>query len=182
MPESSLAEISAKINAMLETIDSPEDRIRVLQSSVVLYGGGVLAQPSASHPAAGEVATTPSPNVTEQRFFKDKNPQSQMEKLAVAARYRELHMDADTHSKEEIERFFMAAHESFVGNYGRDMGNTRNRGFFTKGNKRDEARLATYGQEFVDALPDRDVASALLAPKRQPKKKKAAKKANGQSR
>jgi len=179
MPERNLAEISAKINAILETLDSLEDRVRVLQSSMALYGGGVLAQPSASHPAAGEVVATPSPNVTEQQFFKDKNPQSQVEKLAVAARYRELHMGADTHSKEEIERFFMAAHESFVGNYGRDMGNARNRGFFTKGNKRDAARLATYGQEFVNALPDRDVASALPTPKKQPKKKKASKKANG---
>jgi len=178
MSERNLAEISAKINEILETIDSPEDRIRVLQSSMVLYGDGVLAQSSASHPAAGEVAT-PSPNVTEQRFYKDKNPQSQMEKLAVAARYRELHMGADTHSKEEIERFFMAAHESFVGNYASDMRNARNRGFFTKGNKRDTARLATYGQEFVEALPDRDVASALPVPKRQPQKKKASRKANG---
>ncbi len=174
MPESTLAEISAKINRILEVLDSLEKGMKALQSSMTLNRGSALVQPSAESSADSSAAATSTTNVTEQSFFSEKQPKASAEKLAVAARYRELHMGKDTHSSKEMREFFSAARENFVGNYGRDIDNARNRGFFTMGHKkqRNTAVLSTYGQKFVDALPDRDVASGLPVPKKPPKKKK----------
>lgn len=182
MSKSNLAEISAKINEVIEMLDSTEDRIRVLQSSLVLYGGDASVQPLTKPSDDGSTVATSSTNGTEQNFFNEKQPKTVSEKLAVAARYRELHMDKKNHSSEDMKEFFLAARESFsANNYGRDIANARIRGFFTTGDKkqRNTAVLSSYGQKFVDALPNRDEASALPVPKRQPKKKKASKKANG---
>lgn len=172
MSESNLAEISAKINKILEVLDSLERRICSLQSSMTLRGSASV-QPSAEPSADSSALATSPKNVTEQDFFSEKQPKTNEEKMAVAARYRELYMEKDTHSGKEMREFFSAARENFVGNYGRDIDHARKRGFFTKkGKQRDTAVLSTYGQKFVDALPNRDVASALPMPKKQPKKKK----------
>jgi len=172
MSESSLAKISAKINKILEVLDSLERRICSLQSSITL-GGSASVQPSAEPSTDSSAVATSPRNVTGQDFFSEKQPETSAEKLAVAARYREIHMGENTHSSKEMREFFSTAREDFVGNYGRDIDNARNRGFFTKkGKKRDTAVLSTYGQKFVDALPRRDVASALRVPKKKPKKKK----------
>jgi len=176
MSERNLAEISAKINEMLETLDSPEERIRVLQSSMTLYGGA-LVQASAKPSVDNGTGTPLSADITEQDFFSEKQPKTSAEKLAVAARYREIRMGENTHSSKEMREFFSTAREDFVGNYGRDIDNARNRGFFTKkGKQRDTAVLSAYGQKFVDALPDRAAADDLPVPKKQSKKKKVSRK------
>ena len=63
-------------------------------------------------------------------------------------------------------------------NYNRDMQNARNQaGFFNKSTEKGSDTLSYYGQNYVDALPDRDTAKQLSRPKtKSPSKKKTRKK------
>jgi hypothetical protein len=59
-----------------------------------------------------------------QTYFDQKNPQSKIEELAVAARYRELKEGVETHEKEDLKRVITSARRNFdVNNYTRDLGN-----------------------------------------------------------
>jgi hypothetical protein len=66
-------------------------------------------------------------------------------------------------SKDDFRAVFKDARRSFdTKNFGRDIGNARLSGFFTKGK---ENSLSDYGQQYVDQLPDRTAARTLRRPK-----------------
>jgi len=165
MAKTNPAEISAKLYELLEPLTSDE-RARAIQATLVLFGEPpqVELQPRA-----------PSPVVTSQNrhggtvsaFFEEKAPANKGEILAVAARYRELNLGAETHSKEELKKTISDARRNFdSANFILDIKNARRQaGFFNMGTKRDSSQLSYYGQQYVDALPDRVAAAKLKRPK-----------------
>ena len=94
-----------------------------------------------------------------------KDPQNKGEILAVAARYRELSGE-DGHSKADLKIVITEAGRNFDdANFARDLNNAkRQAGFFNLGTGRN-SRLSYYGKHYVDALPDRQAATALKRPK-----------------
>jgi hypothetical protein len=148
---------------------------------MVLLGDPVLPSSSlAGGPAvtedhsAGGSAESPTP----MDYFGAKNPKSKVEMLAVAARYREEYEDSETHSKEQLKKVITDARRNFdAHNFARDISNAKSlRGLFnTSGRKRDANKLSYYGQQFVDALPDREAAMKIPKPKVRGRKKAAKK-------
>jgi len=120
--------------------------------------------PDARGPAKGGAAKSPSGNRGSgdaREFFIAKNPQSKLESLAVAARFRESHGGGTTHSKEELQNVFVRAHRNFdTANFRFDIANAKTKGFFNKGR---DNQLSYAGQNFVDALPDREKAVEQLS-------------------
>lgn len=107
-------------------------------------------------------------------FFSSKEPKNKGEELAVAARYRELKQDASEHEKEELEKVVRAARRNFDSkNYSRDIDNARRKGLFNHGTP---TTLSYFGQEYVDALPDREKVKSIPSPGRRRRKAAARKK------
>jgi hypothetical protein len=169
---SNLGELSNKIYSLLHNVE-PKERARVLSSVTHLFGdspisANVVSQPQPSIPSA----VTPQPhinqgNVTPQQYFRDKAPQNKGEMLAVAAKYREDYRKAQSHTSEDFANFFGEARQNFDRkNFGRDMKNAQSQALlFTKGTPRGQYQLSYHGQQYVDALPDRDAIKNLRKPK-----------------
>lgn len=98
--------------------------------------------------------------------------------LAVAARFQETSKKQEILTKEDFEAVFKNARQSFdSNNFARDIANATSNGkLFMSGGEGKSYQLSSYGQDFVDALPDRDAIKGLAKPKGA-RKKKAQKKA-----
>jgi hypothetical protein len=170
MATKGIAELTAELYKLLEPLDS-QNRTRLISATLTLLGESI------SSPLAGGSQTDggiPDPAALSGftsdalTFFNAKRPEGKSEELAVAARFRELKSDESTHEKDDFRNVFGSARRNFdSGNFGRDLGNARTRGFFNPGTGN---TLSAYGINFVDALPDREAAKAITAPRGKKKK------------
>ena len=168
MANTSLAQVPAKLYDLLAPL-TPEDRLRAVQATLVLFGEEIPAEvslgpqkPSLAHPT-GTAGTSSDPAA----FMNQKDPQNKGELLAVAARYREQIEKEDSHSKADLRKVVTDAHRNFDDtNFARDLNNAkRQAGFFVLGAGRDANKLSYYGKQYVDALPNREAAAGLKKPK-----------------
>lgn len=161
MAKTNIAQLTGKLYELLKDLE-PEERQKAVAATLILYG---------DHPAVanGSLRATSSSlsKHSAKSFMDEKDPQNKGEMLAVAARFLELFEEKQTHTKEEIHKVFTDARRNFdVRNYLRDMKNARNQaGFFNKNTAKGLETLSYYGQNYVDALPDREAAKALKKPK-----------------
>jgi hypothetical protein len=161
-----LAGITTQIHGLLDPLE-PAERQRAITAALTLLGDTYVF-PAVGQ--AGPAGTVPSPvahtgpqasgaGVTPRDFFATKDPKNKVEELAVAARYRELYESAESHTREQLAQVIKAARRNFDGtNFSRDLGNAKTSKLFSLG--KDNA-LSYTGQQFVDALPDRDQALGL---------------------
>ncbi len=178
MSKSTLAQLPAKLYELLEPFE-PQERQKAIQATLVLFGD---EQPSAG-PAIPTLPIQPQsgrqlPNSTDpSAYFDEKEPKNKGEALAVAARYRELNEAEETHSKADLKKVTTDARRNFDdSNFARDINNAkRQAGFFNLGTSRDANKLSYFGQQYVDALPDREAAAKLKRPKIGGNKKKSTK-------
>lgn len=171
-----IADTSVELFKLLESY-STEERQRIIQAATILLGDTVVPMgPASGKPTLGAPAVTDGA----QAFFAEKDPRNKGEELAVAARYRELTVGAEEHSKVDIKDVFAEARRNFDDkNFGRDIDNARRQaGLFNLGTSRDANKLSYHGQQFVDALPDRDAASKHKKKKTKTVKKKTGAKVN----
>lgn len=167
----SVAQIAQQIYDLLEPLESDE-RQRVIAGTMAMLGESQTPTGSAGGSSGGENFSSGDPdgrrsndgefsNIRE--FFDHKAPQTKIEQLAVIARYREQYEDKHEHTKDDFATGFKDARRNFDSkNYPRDMENAKVKGLFNRGS---ENTLAYYGQEYVDALPDRDAVNALKPPR-----------------
>lgn len=176
MATPNVAQLPAKLYELLSPL-TPEERARVVQATLILFGD----EPTALKESPGKPAGDAGGGKTASdagAFFDEKAPQNKGEILAVAARFREQTEDEETHSKADLKKVITDARRNFDDhNFGRDINNAkRQAGFFNLGTGRDASKLSYYGQQFVDALPDREAASKLKRPKVGGRNKKTSKK------
>jgi hypothetical protein len=174
-----LGHLSNQIYSLLDGLD-PQDRHRVLNSVTELFGDtrkspdaedvrppGGPAGPQ--HPPAGQHG-----KLTPQQYFVAKAPLNKGEMLAVAARYREEYHTAQSHTKDDFAKFFTDARQNFDrNNFQRDVTNAQLQAqLFTKGMPKGQYQLSYYGQQYVDALPDREAVKNIRRPGRKTAKRK----------
>ncbi len=159
-----LTAIATKIHDLLEPLES-EERQRVIAAALTLLG----------EQAEGTIPPgTPAATGTAEAYFKSKQPQTKIEELAVAARFRELQQDQQAHRKNDFQAVFKAARRNFDSHkFSSDIRNAKQAGLFTRSS---EITLAHYGVSYVDALPDREAVKRLRKPKKTGRKRKAARK------
>jgi hypothetical protein len=165
MAPTNVAQLAAKLYELLEPL-SAEDRTRVVQATLILFGDEQPAPPSRqSGSSVDSVGNVDAGDA--QTYFNEKAPQTKGEALAVAARYREISEREETHSKADLKKVITEARRNFDDhNFTRDIDNAkRQAGFFNVGTGRDANKLSYYGQQFVDALPDRERAANLSRPR-----------------
>lgn len=173
MSSVNLGEISKNLYDLLSSLEQ-EDRQRVITSVLALFGDTAVAQVSiknnshalASFNSHGPGTPSSSEIGTAKDYFAQKDPSNRGEMLAVAARYLELTTSKEVMNKNDIEQVFKDSRRNFDGkNFSRDMRNAvHNAKFFLSGGERETYKLSFYGQEYVDALPDKDLARDIKKP------------------
>ena len=177
-----VGDVVGKLYELLKDLD-PSERLRVVQAALTLFGESADAlsdgaEDNAQKGSSGARAnrTGAMPN-SEQDYFAAKQPRNKGEELAVAARFLEQTEQEETYTREDLKRVIGAARRNFdVRNFSRDITNATNQaGFFNRGTGRGKYKLSYYGQQYVDALPDRDKAKKARRPGRKSKTGKKAK-------
>ena len=170
MTKQNIAQVSAKLYELLKDLERNE-RQRVIAATQVLFGDSTNELPTGGADGQGgekgNQSTVTASAHDPKGFMDEKNPQNKGESLAVAARYRELHQKAETHTKDELKKVFTDSRRNFdSSHFARDMQNARNQsGFFNKNTDKGSDTLSYYGQNYVDALPDREAAKKISKPK-----------------
>jgi hypothetical protein len=160
-----LAGITTQIHGLLDGLE-PADRHKAITAALTLLGdayvfpsSGPVAPVGAARPTIAASGGHSSGAVTPRDFFASKDPKNKVEELAVAARFRELYEAAEGHTREQLAQVIKAARRNFdATNFSRDLGNAKTSKLFSLG--KDNA-LSYTGQQFVDALPDREQALSL---------------------
>lgn len=174
MSKLNIAQVTGKLYDLLKDLE-PDERQRVVASTLMLFGEAAPSQVNAggvpANPAGGG-------NHIPKSFMDEKDPQNKGESLAVAARYLELYENTEAHTKEDFKRVFSDSRRNFDNtNFARDIKNVRNQsGYFNKNTGKGSDTLSYYGQNYVDALPDREKAKGIKRPKTKAAAKKKAKK------
>jgi hypothetical protein len=164
MAKTDVAKQTSKLYALLKDA-SPEERQTIIAATLTLFRE-VLPTTAVSSITNAGAGTPASPTAVSgqgsiRAFFDSKDPQNKLEQLAVAARHRELN-GATSNGRDEFKAAFLAAKRPFdKNNFNRDMGNAKTAKFFNLGS---ENVLSYYGEQYVDALPDREKAAAIKRP------------------
>jgi hypothetical protein len=183
MTKTNVAAVATRIYELLDPVES-SDRQRAIAAALTLLGEAGVSVPQAGLPPGGTGAIAGSPAAPAaagnlqgaKAFFDTKQPINKIEELAVAARFRETVLQQESHDSASLESVFKAARRNFdKKNFRRDLNNAKVRGFFNRGS---DNALAHYGQNFVDALPNRETADAIRRP-RSGSRRKATKKTAG---
>lgn len=173
MSKVNVAEVAGKLFALLEPLQSDE-RHRVIDATLVLLGeshGPAKGEHLHKQPVAGNggvpVPAASAAASSSVEFFAQKDPRSRVEEFAVAARHREIHEHAAVHTKADLRAALISARRNFdERNFLRDFDKAQAKGFFNRGHEqRGHYTLAYYGQQYVDALPDRSRAKSLRKPR-----------------
>lgn len=182
-----LGTLSNKIYELLSDL-AQEDRAKVINSVLHLFGEATPAPPGqalssstgGAMPGQGAVQHAPTKSSPPQ-FFAQKGPHNKGEMLAVAARYLELNGANHPPKIEDFTKFFADARQGFDrSNFSRDIKNAANKaGLFVRGAAKGQYQLSYFGQQYVDALPDRDAVKKLKRPKRSGAKRRSRAKAGG---
>ena len=177
MAKTNIAQISAKLYELLDSLDRDE-RAKVIQATLILFGDaapGSTMIGGADDSKNGITDLGDEDSVSDpKRFFEQKDPQNKGEELAVAAGYREIKEAVHVHNKQDLEKVITDARRNFdSSNFNRDIKNARNQaGFINKWTGRNSYKLSYFGQNYVDKLPDRDAAKKLRRPVKKATKKK----------
>src|SRR5438034_247517 len=109
MTKIGVEQIPAKLYELLQPL-TPDERTRVVQATLVLFGESApTILPSSGTPPKPNLGGSSAPFP----FVQAKNPANKGEMLAVAARYRELHANAQTHSKADLKKVIADARRNF---------------------------------------------------------------------
>ncbi|MDP9172553.1 MAG: hypothetical protein M3O30_01645 [Planctomycetota bacterium] len=169
-----LGTVSTKVYALLIDLEQ-KDRTRVINSVLQLFGDTVISGTPLPIPGGTPAfAATDSAVVLNrpallnpQEFYAQKEPKNKGEMLAVAARYREQYLQAPSHQLADFATFFADARQNFDRkNFGRDIKNAqRQAALFNIGTPSGQYRLSHRGQQYVDALPSRELLKKLKRPR-----------------
>jgi hypothetical protein len=181
-----LIEASNELFALLQGF-TPEERMRIVSGTFGLLGEPVPPQPHAG-PIGSALSSTPivpAPSTPgdARQFFAAKATQGVSELLAAAARFHELTNNLAPTTKSDFDNVIrVLGRRNFdATNFARDIFNAQTAGYFNKGgDAKTGYQLSHVGQDFIDALPDRERAGIVRAnrPKaksRKPKSKAAKK-------
>ncbi len=184
MSKVNLGEVSKELYDLLAGLDE-DDRARVVTSVMALFGDAPINfnnTAGSNSGAGGYDEQVSNHNGSAKDFFSQKAPENRGEALAVAARFLELNEDREIVSNEDLHQVFKDARRNFDSkNFSRDMRNAVHNGkFFLSGGERNTYKLSFYGQEYVDALPEKEKAKAIKKPGKA--KKVSRKKSKGKSK
>lgn len=181
-------EIWTSIVALLQKVDA-ETRDRILQSVATFLQIG-LSTPSSRGPAhpfypQTQSASQPQPSFSEDRtisakqFMLEKQPKTDVEKVACLAYYLTHYRETPYFKTLDISKLNTEAAQIKFANPTVAVNNSEKQNYLvaaTKGNK----QMSALGEQFVQALPDREKARAVMAGARPRRKARKIEEQNGE--
>lgn len=165
MSKKSIADASAELYRLLEPFD-PSERKRIVRGTLTLLGEPVADTQADNETDLPQVRGTTGKSARE--YFDLKKPNNKIEELVTAARFHEQREGGESSTKEDFKKIISDARRNFDNvHFTRDVDNARSKGYFNKGGTAKAGyTLSYFGQNYVDALPDRDAAKKIQRPKR----------------
>jgi hypothetical protein len=177
------SEVLAQLVSLFER-SQPENRERLYQTLGTYLGFNTAARRSegsygtpAREAAAAVASFTEDRSVTPKEFIGQKQPQTDVERVACLAYYL-THFTNTPHFKTiDISRANTEAAQIKFSNPSYAVENATLLGYLAHAGKGFK-QLSSLGEEYVSALPDREAAKAVMARRRRPRRK--AKKASSE--
>lgn len=169
MTDGAITKATTSVYSLLAKLKE-EDRQKVVRAVLALLGQDASFVDEGGGSSPGETGTGVAGGAgksTPKQYFDEKEPRTKIEELTVAARYRELSEKAEAHSQDQLRSVVTRARRNFdPNNFGRDIGNAKRRGLFSKATAAGSYTLSHVGQQYGDTLPDREALKKLRVPTR----------------
>lgn len=151
---------------------SDEDKIRLLRTITTYFNLNTpIVRPAELSPSvqrpATELSFTRQPSFSDhedlspKEFLQQKAPNTNIERVACIAYYLNHYRDTVHFKTNDITRLNTEAAQSKIGNMTDAVNNATKKGFLAPAGK-GMKQLSADGEQFVDALPDRESAKAVL--------------------
>lgn len=174
-------DVTAALKQMIDIMNdvAPESRERLLLSLATLFDLSHVStsESSASSQNRRSIPFSEEKVLSPKEFLFQKKPQSDVERVAVLAYYLTHYRDTPHFKTLDISKLNTEAAQAKFSNTAYAVDNATKYGYLvpaTKGNK----QLSAAGEQFVEALPDRDAAKQAMQvarPKRKSRKSSQAK-------
>ena len=170
------SEVLANLVSFFERAD-PESRERLFQTLGTFLGFSAAAkrQDTVYDGPTGKVAATVA-NFTEDRsltakeFLSQKQPLTDVERVACLAYYLTHYMNTRHFKSVDISRVNTDAAQIKFSNAAVAVENATSYGYLVPAGKGFK-QISALGEEYVTALPDRDAAKAVISRRRRPRRK-----------
>jgi len=158
-----------------------ETKVRIIQSVITFMKLDGIAWGTASEPSSRQVAdslTSPvhsfknTSTVDPKQFLVEKMPHTDVERVACLAYYLAQYRETPHFTTLEISKLNTEAAQPKFANTAQTLKNAATRGFIVSG-ERGKKQLSSTGEQFVQVLPDRDLAKQLLQRFRSRKSRKS---------
>ncbi|SRR6266487_3352441 len=160
----SLGDAVAKIIGLIEAFDSP-DRSRLLRTVSTYFGE--LPRSSEDTRAPGvpvssrAVPFSKESSVSAKQFILEKRPMTDVERVACLAYYLTHHRSVDQFKTADISKMNTEAAQVRFSNAAMAVDNALKSGYLAHAGK-GHKQLSAMGEQYVQALPDREAAKAVL--------------------
>ena len=182
MAKPNIGELPGQLYELLKDLEADE-RVRVVSATLLLFGDSPAPWIGAAieHPAHPVDETSPlrepqfskRQDLPPKQFIHEKDPRTDVERVTCLAYYFTHFRDTPAFKTLDISRLNTEAAQRKLSNAAAAIGNASRRGLITAAGK-GLRQISAVGEQFVDALPDRDeakVALSRLKPRRTAKSK-----------
>lgn len=165
------------LRSIIEALDPFDDetRLRILRTAQTFFGldGAASASPKAPHPR--DLSFGDRPRVSPKEFIREKQPSTDVDRVACLAYYLTHYRETPQFKTLDISKLNTEAAQIKFSNVSFAVTNATNAGYLAaagKGNK----QLTSFGEDFVNALPDRGKTKAVREKQR---RRRPRRKSNG---
>ncbi len=156
---------------VIEALDpyDQETRARILRTVQTFFGVD-NGTPGVRPAAPRDLVFAERPSVSPKEFMRQKEPQTDIERVACLAYYLTHFRDTPHFKTLDVSKLNTEAAQIKFSNPAFSVVNATNAGYLTgagKGNK----QLTSHGEELVNALPDREKAAVVSQHRRKPRRK-----------
>lgn len=166
MDEPNIGALAGKLYDLLKELN-PDDRTKVMGAALVLFGesGNLKNQDQRSSHAieasSRELNFAQREDLSPKQFLYEKQPATDIERIACLAYYLTHYRDTPHFKTIDISKLNTEAAQIKFSNAAKAVNNAATKGFITtatKGNK----QISAFGEEYVVALPDKELAKQVI--------------------
>lgn len=148
---------------------SPEQRDRVLRTVVAFFGDN--SGPRLHAPSASQEFFSADRTITPKDFLQQKRPETDIDRIACLAYYLAHYRDMPSFKTADLSQLNTEAAQRKFANASFAANNALKAGLLAPATK-GARQLSAAGEEYVQALPDRDAARSTMASSRRRGKRK----------
>ena len=150
------------LRSVIEVLDpfDRETRLRILRTVQTFFGLDNGAQTDLKAARPSDLSFADRPSLSPKEFLREKQPTTDIERVACLAYYLTHYRDTQHFKTLDISKLNTEAAQIKFSNAGFAVTNATNAGYLSAVGKGDK-QLTAQGEDFVNALPDREKAKTV---------------------